>query len=79
MSISNNSTPSVTGNPKHGSPRDRGGADFYYHRPCVPHYWPKGTGHGHKVEEKDMTVEEIKDYHDGYAEAKKWGDQKQWD
>jgi len=26
-----------------------------------------------------MTVEEIKDYHDGYAEAKKWGDQKQWD
>ena len=34
----------------HGSPEDRGSADYYYYRNREPHYWPEGTGNGTKVE-----------------------------
>jgi len=63
---------------KHGSPFDRGSADYYYHRPCSPHYWPDGTGHGQKVEKADMTAEQIAEYIEGYKEAMEFGDQKEW-
>lgn len=63
---------------EHGSPFDRGSADYYYHRPCSPHYWPDGTGHGEKVEKADMTAEQIAEYVAGYKEAMEFGDQKEW-
>lgn len=61
---------------KHGSPADRGSADAYYGRPPSPHYWPKGTKIGDKVERKDMTPEQIKEYHEGYDNQI---DRKEWD
>ena len=63
---------------KHGSPFDRGGADFWYRRPAEPHYWPDGTGHGTKITEAEMTAEQIEEYYDGYEEAEEIGDQKEW-
>ena len=63
-------------NRKHGSPYDRGSADFYYHRPFDPHYWPEGSGHGTRVEQKDMTLTEQADYMLGYTEQV---EQKVWD
>ena len=63
-------------NRKHGSPFDRGGADFYYHRSFDPHYWPKGTGHGTRVEQKDMSLTEQAEYLLGWTEQT---EQKVWD
>lgn len=60
----------------HGSPEDRGSADYYYHRNREPHYWPEGTGNGTKVEKQDMTEEQIALYNKGYDEEtdrKDWG------
>jgi len=65
-------------NKSHGSPFDRGGADFYYHRPPEPHYWASGTGHGIKTTEEQMTNAEIAEYNAGFAEAADYGDQKDW-
>ena len=62
----------------HGGPRDRGGADYYYHRPPEPHYWAQGTGHGIKTVAAQMNASEIAAYNEGYAEAEDHGDQKDW-
>ena len=53
----------------HGSPHDRGRADFYYHRlprpnKTVPYYT------------RDLTDDEITEYHRGYREAEEIGIQK---
>lgn len=61
---------------KHGGPFDRGSADAYYHRPYDPHMWPNGTGHGTRVEKKDMTPRDIELYSFGYnyeTDRKDWG------
>lgn len=68
----------ITEMKKHGMPHDRGSADFWYHRPRQPHYWPDGTYNGVMVEKSDMTMEEITAYHCGYDEAELNGDQKEW-
>ena len=62
----------------HGSPFDRGGADFWYHRQPEPHYWPEGTYRGVKVTEDSMSDVEIAAYLAGYAEAEDQGDQKDY-
>jgi hypothetical protein len=62
--------------PKHGSPRDRGQADYYYWRDRDPHYWPQGTGKGQRI--TDLTPEEIEEYLAGYDEAEEWGVRKEW-
>ena len=61
--------------PPHGSPYDRGSADRYYGRDFDPHYWPHGTGHGKRVELRDMTPDEIIEYTKGYQEEE---DRKVW-
>ena len=61
--------------PRHGGPLDRGSADRYYGRPFDPHYWPEGTYKGIRVEEADMTVDQIEEYTYGYNnenDRKKW-------
>lgn len=63
---------------KHGNAFDRGSADSYYHRPRDPHTWPEGTGHGARVEAKDMTPAEIEAYHAGYDYNEEYGDKKDW-
>ena len=61
--------------PKHGGPLDRGSADRYYGRPFDPHYWPEGTYKGTRVEEADMTVDQIEEYTYGYNNE---NDRKEW-
>ena len=78
MTIVATDGPSVTTDKSHGSPFDRGDADFYYYRPPEPHYWPEGTNHGVKITEDQMTDVEIAAYNAGYAYAYKQGDRKDW-
>ena len=62
--------------PRHGGPLDRGSADRYYGRPFDPHYWPEGTYKGTRIEEDDMTVDQIEEYMYGYnneTDRKDWG------
>jgi hypothetical protein len=61
--------------PPHGSPRDRGRADSYYHRAIRPHKWLDGIG---RVEVTDLTAEEIAEYHAGYQENEDAGEFKEW-
>ena len=59
----------------HGSPYDRGSADYYYGRQHNPHWYPEGTGFGKRIEEADMTPEQIAAYDAGYeeeTERKEW-------
>ena len=61
---------------RHGGPYDRGSADYYYGRPCRPHYYKQGTSSSERVEEDAMTPEEIEAYIAGYEEEtsqKDWG------
>jgi len=51
---------------KHGSPADRGSADRYYGRYAKPHYYIYGEGSVLRVEEKDMTPEQIDAYRTAY-------------
>ena len=51
---------------RHGSPYDRGTADAYYHRPKRPHYYKGATYSSERIEEKDMTEQQLSDYDFGY-------------
>lgn len=62
----------------HGSPFDRGSADSYYDRPQDPHWWPEGTGHGERVEPKDMSIAEMRAYFMGYEYNEQFGGKKDW-
>ena len=63
---------------KHGSPEDRGSADYYYRRERRPHWYPEGTYKGKEITEYDMTQRQIDEYHKGYDEAEKQGYQKDY-
>ena len=65
-------------NHEHGSPWDRGSADSYYRRARQPHWWPQGTGHGTRIEQADMTAEQIIEYNEGYDWNEAHGDKKNW-
>ena len=65
-------------NTEHGSPYDRGGADFYYHRARNPHKGGVGGGSGPRIEIDALTEAEIAEYHLGYDDAELLGDQKDW-
>lgn len=53
---------------RHGGPYDRGSADAYYRRPCIPHYYVGNTGMSERIEREGMTEEEIDAYMAGYEE-----------
>ena len=53
----------------HGSPYDRGGADFYYGRARRPHKT-------NPIRTTNLTPEEVAEYHRGYDEAEEFGEQK---
>ena len=63
---------------RHGGPFDRGGADSYYRRGMNPHYYKGATLTTKKVEQKDMTEEELDAYLAGYNENENFGDFKDW-
>ena len=60
---------------QHGSPYDRGSADYYYGRGSTPHCYPNGTGNAPRVKVEDMTRAELDAYHAGYDQET---DRKQW-
>jgi hypothetical protein len=64
----------ITHDRRPGSPYDRGSADRYYDRVAIPHYYRDGTPLT-RVEAKDMTPDELADYHAGYDQE---SDRKQW-
>ena len=51
---------------RHGGAYDRGSADSWYGREVKPHYYIGDTYQSPKVEEADMTEEEIAAYMAGY-------------
>lgn len=66
----------VVKSPKHGSPQDRGSADAYYGRRFDPHYYPRGSYKGTRIEMHEMTLEQIEEYRHGYLnedDRKNWG------
>jgi len=63
---------------RHGGAYDRGSADYYYHRPRQPHYFMGGTYNSPRVDEQNMTEDEIDDYNQGYDDAERDGDQKDY-
>lgn len=56
----------VVTNKRHGSPYDRGAADAYYGRPCVPHYYVGDTYTSTRLEAVDMSPREVTEYLVGY-------------
>lgn len=62
---------------RHGGPYDRGSADAYYGRGCIPHYFTAGTYTSPKIDEENMTQEEIDAYLAGYSESQ--FDRKNWE
>lgn len=64
---------------RHGGPWDRGSADAYYRRPYKPHYYKGSTGTSEKVEEKEMTPEEIVEYAAGRQYQQELGEFKDYD
>lgn len=63
---------------RHGGPYDRGYADAFYGRPCMPHYYVGKTGLSERVQPPDMDGSQIDDYCAGYEEAERLGDEKDW-
>jgi hypothetical protein len=60
---------------RHGGAYDRGSADAYYGRSFEPHYFTGDTYGSTKIEEVDMSEEEIAAYTAGYEEET---DRKEW-
>jgi len=54
---------------RHGGAYDRGSADAYYGRAAEPHYFTGDTYQSTKIEEVDMSEEEIAAYMAGYNET----------
>ena len=65
-------------NKRHGSPFDRGGADYYYGRGYNPHFYVGDSYFSKRIEMADMNKEEIDAYREGYNEAERYGDRKEW-
>jgi hypothetical protein len=63
---------------RHGGAWDRGGADSYYSRGRVPHYYVGDTAQSPRIMEADMTAEEIEAYHAGYDWNEQFGGKKEW-
>ena len=64
---------------RHGGPFDRGSADSYYGRGRSPHYYEGGTGTSNRVDQLEMTAQEIQAYLAGYQWNEQFGDKKSWD
>jgi len=64
---------------RHGGAFDRGSADSYYGRARNPHFYIGGTGTSERVDQSQMTPNEIKAYLAGYQWNEQFGDKKCWD
>jgi hypothetical protein len=64
---------------RHGGAYDRGAADSYYGRPYEPHYFTGDTYSSSKIEQVDMSAEEIAAYKQGYDDNEYINNHKEWD
>lgn len=64
---------------RHGGPFDRGSADSYYQRGGNPHYYAGATYSSERVEQEQMTMDEIEAYWAGYYENEDMGSFKDYD
>jgi len=63
---------------RHGGAYDRGSADAYYGRPPEPHYYTGASYNSIRLDEVDMSSEEIAAYEQGYRDQVRSGDRKDW-
>ena len=64
---------------RHGGAFDRGSADSYYGRPRIPHMYSGDTATSLRINQAEMTPEEIQAYLAGYQWNEQFGDKKIWD
>lgn len=64
---------------RHGSPYDRGSADYYYWRGYNPHYYEGASYSSKRVSREEMTLDQVREYARGYADAEAFGDRKSWE
>lgn len=62
-------------NHAHGSPYDRGSADSWYRRQAIPHHMVDGK----RIEQVDMTADQIAEYEAGYDDNEKTGGRKDYE
>ena len=58
---------------RHGGPYDRGSADSYYRRGREPHYFVGATYQSPRIDESNMTREEIDAYNAGFDDNESEG------
>jgi len=63
----------------HNSPYDCGDSDSYYRRGQDPHYYVVSETGNKRIEEKDMTPEQVEAYYAGYGDNEKSRDFKDYD
>jgi hypothetical protein len=64
---------------RHGGPFDSGSADSYYGRPRMPHFFVEGTGTSERIDQSQMSPQEVQAYLAGYQWNEQFGDKKSWD
>ena len=68
----------ATADTRHGSPWDRGGADYYYGRNPNPHFFEGAPYATAKFEKENMTDQQIDEYFAGYVWMQRTGAEKSW-
>lgn len=63
---------------RHGGPWDRGSADSYYRRGSNPHFYAGATGSSTRIDQADMTEEQVMEYMAGYAYNEEQGNFKEY-
>jgi len=64
---------------RHGGAFDRGAADSWYSRPRNPHFYIGDTGTSPRIDEAQMTPQEVQAYLAGYQWNEQFGGKKSWD
>jgi hypothetical protein len=64
---------------RHGGPFDRGSADSWYSRPRSPHFYIGDTGSSERINEGQMTAQEVQAYLAGYQWNEQFGGKKDYD
>lgn len=64
---------------RHGGPFDRGSADSWYSRGRQPHFYVEGTGTSERIDQSQMTTQEVQAYLAGYQWNEQFGGKKSWD
>ena len=64
---------------EHGNAFDRGSADSWYHRPRNPHFYIGDTSSSERINEAQMSPQEVQAYLAGYQWNEQFGGKKDYD